>query len=62
MKRKPNFWRLLPKTAPYILALMFWRYSNLSARETAMIIAASAACYGIIMAVAGVWVETEGKD
>ncbi len=49
MKRKPNFWTLLPKTAPYILAFMFWRYSNLNTQNTITIILASVTCYVLIM-------------
>ena len=61
MRRKPNFWRLLPKTAPYILALMFWRYSNLNAEQTIMIIIVCVVFYAMSLLVVDMWVGTEKR-
>lgn len=61
MKHKPNFWRLLPKTAPYILAFLFWKYSNLGVQDTITIILASAVCYGLIMLVTNTVTGEEGN-
>ena len=58
-RKKPNFWRLLPKSAPYILAFMFWRYSNLGMQDTITIILASVTCYVLIMMATDAWVGTE---
>ena len=62
MKRKKlNFWRLLPKTAPYILAFLFWKYSNLNAEETSMIIIVCVVFYALCIASAGDWASTEKR-
>jgi uncharacterized membrane protein len=60
-RKKLNFWRLLPKTAPYILALMFWRYSNLNAEQTIMIIIVCVIFYALCIASAEAWVSTEKR-
>jgi len=60
-RKKLNFWRLLPKTAPYILALMFWRYSNLNAEQTIMIIIVCVIFYALCIASADAWVSTEER-
>ena len=61
-RKKLNFWELLPKTAPYILALLFWRYSNLNAEQTIMIIIVCVVFYAMSLLVVDAWIETEGKD
>ena len=60
-RKKLNFWELLPKTAPYILALMFWRYSNLNAEQTIMIIIVCVIFYALCIASADAWVSTEKR-
>ena len=60
-RRKLNFWELLPKTAPYILALLFWRYSNLNAEQTIMIIIVCVVFYAMSLLVVDMWVGTEKR-
>lgn len=58
-RKKLNFWTLLPKTAPYILALMFWRYSDLNLEQSAMIIIICVVFYAMALIIVDMWVGTE---
>ena len=60
-QKKLNFWTLLPKTAPYILALMFWRYSDLNLEQSAMIIIICVVFYAMSLLVVDMWVSTEER-
>ena len=60
-RKKLNFWTLLPETAPYILALMFWRYSNLNAEQTIMIIIGWVIFYALCIASAESRISTEKR-
>jgi len=60
-RKKLNFWELLPKTAPYILALLFWRYSNLNAEQTIMIIIVCVVFYAMALIIVDMWVGTEKR-
>jgi hypothetical protein len=60
-RKKLNFWVLLPKTAPYILALMFWRYSDLNLEQAAMIIIICVVFYAMSLLVVDMWVSTEKR-
>ena len=57
-RKKLNFWTLLPKTAPYILALLFWRYSDLNLEQSAMIIIICVVFYAMALIIVDMWVET----
>ena len=66
MKRKPNFWFLIRKVKPYIIipyivAILFWYYSNLNAEQTIMIIIVCVVFYALCIASAGDWVSTKDK-
>lgn len=60
-RKKLNFWELLPKTAPYILAFMFWKYSNLNAEQAAMIIIICVVFYAMALIIVDMWVGTEKR-
>ena len=47
-RKKPNFWRLLPKTAPWIMSAWALKYSSLNIEQTIiMIVACLTVCFGL---------------